>query len=106
MPTRLGPPRRGARPRPREPLARRPDRRALQATARSRSIEGCPCPACAAGLTRGYLRYLVKSRELTGLRLLTLHNLAFVARVMARLRDADRGPLPEEAAALRAGAAP
>ena len=29
-------------------------------------MDGCPCPACAAGLTRGYLRYLAKHRELTG----------------------------------------
>ena len=34
--------------------------------------------------TRGYLRYLARTRELTGMRLLTLHNLAFVQRVMAR----------------------
>ena len=70
-------------------------------------LEGCTCPCCAAGFTRGYLRYLVHARELTGLRLLTLHNLAFVARLMARLRDAiAAGTLAEEAAALRAGAAP
>ncbi len=70
-------------------------------------MEGCPCPACALGLSRGYYRYLAKARELTGMRLLTLHNLAFVARLMARLRDAiAAGTLAEEAAALRAGAAP
>ena len=41
------------------------------------------------------------------MRLLTLHNLAFVARLMARLREAiAAGTLAEEAAALRAGAAP
>ena len=70
-------------------------------------MEGCPCPACALGLTRGYLRYLAKARELTGMRLLTLHNLAFIARLMARLRAAiEAGTLAREAAALRAGAAP
>jgi queuine tRNA-ribosyltransferase len=51
-------------------------------------MEGCPCPACAAGYSRGYLHYLVHQRELTGMRLLTLHNLAFLARLMARLRAA------------------
>ena len=51
-------------------------------------MEGCPCPACAAGLTRGYLRYLARARELTAMRLLTVHNLAFVERVMRRLREA------------------
>ncbi len=70
-------------------------------------MEGCPCPACAVGLSRGYLRYLVHSRELTGMRLLTIHNLAFVARVMQDLRAAIlAGTLPATAAALRAGAAP
>jgi queuine tRNA-ribosyltransferase len=70
-------------------------------------MEGCPCPACALGLTRGYYRYLAKARELTGMRLLALHNLAYVARLMARLRAAiGAGTLAEEAAALRAGAAP
>ena len=26
-------------------------------------MEGCPCPACALGLTRGYLRYLAHARS-------------------------------------------
>jgi queuine tRNA-ribosyltransferase len=70
-------------------------------------MEGCPCPCCAGGHSRGYLRYLAKNRELTGLRLLTLHNLAFVARLMADLRAAvAEGTLAERAAALRAGDAP
>ena len=68
-------------------------------------MEGCPCPACAGGHPRGYLRYLLKARELTGQRLLTLHNLAYVSRLMERLRTAiAEGRLAEEAAALRAGA--
>jgi queuine tRNA-ribosyltransferase len=70
-------------------------------------MDGCPCPACGLGLTRGYYRYLAKARELTGMRLLTVHNLAFIARVMARLRAAiEAGTLAEHAAALRGGAAP
>ncbi len=70
-------------------------------------MEGCPCPACSAGHSRGYLRYLLKNRELTGVRLLTLHNLAYLARLMAGLRAAIAdGTLPAHAAALRAGAAP
>ncbi len=70
-------------------------------------MEGCPCPACALGLSRGYIRYLVHSRELTGMRLLTLHNLAFVQRVMADLRGAILdGTLAERAKHLRAGGAP
>ena len=70
-------------------------------------MDGCPCPACAGGFTRGYLHYLLRAHELTGLRLVTLHNLSFVARLMAELRAAiDGGHLPATAAALRAGAAP
>jgi queuine tRNA-ribosyltransferase len=70
-------------------------------------MEGCPCPACSGGHSRGYLRYLVKNRELTGARLLTLHNLAYVARMMAGLRAAiAAGTLAEHAAQLRAGASP
>ncbi len=70
-------------------------------------MEGCPCPACAIGYTRGYLHYMARARELTAMRLLTLHNLAFLARVMARLRQAVLdGDLAGTAAALRAGQAP
>jgi queuine tRNA-ribosyltransferase len=70
-------------------------------------MDGCPCPACEIELTRGYLCYLARARELTGMRLLTIHNLAFVSRLMARLRAAIvDGTLADEAAALRAGAAP
>jgi queuine tRNA-ribosyltransferase len=69
--------------------------------------EGCPCPTCSYGYTRGYLRYLVKNRELTGLRLLVVHNLAFVRRTMTRLRDAIiAGRLAEQASAIRGGIAP
>ena len=70
-------------------------------------LEGCPCPACARGLSRAYLSYLARAGELTGMRLLTLHNLAFIAGLMADLRGAIiDGRLPEVAAALRAGASP
>jgi queuine tRNA-ribosyltransferase len=70
-------------------------------------LEGCACPACARGLSRAYLSYLLRTGELTGMRLLTAHNLAFIARLMADLREAiHAGRLAEVAAALRAGAAP
>ncbi|MCX6385641.1 MAG: tRNA guanosine(34) transglycosylase Tgt [Solirubrobacterales bacterium] len=70
-------------------------------------LEGCPCPACSQGFSRGYLRYLLRSHELTGMRLVTLHNLSFVARLMQDLRSAIHGgTLAATAAALRAGAAP
>jgi queuine tRNA-ribosyltransferase len=70
-------------------------------------MEGCPCPACSQGLSRAYLSYLARAGELTGARLLTLHNLTFIARLMADLRGAIlTGRLAEVAAALRDGAAP
>ncbi len=70
-------------------------------------MEGCPCPACAVGWSRGYLRYMTKARELTAMRMLTVHNLAFVARLMTRLREAIiAGQLTDVATRLRAGEAP
>ena len=106
MPTRLG--RHGVA------LVPEPERRwrvdltaARWKLSREPIMEGCPCPSCAAGHTRGYLRYLLKQRELTAVRLLTVHNLAYLARLMADLRAAiAAGTLAERAAALRGGAAP
>jgi queuine tRNA-ribosyltransferase len=70
-------------------------------------LEGCPCAACARGYTRAYVHYLLKAREQTAQRLLTLHNLAYLQRLMAELRAAiDAGRLAEAAAAVRAGAPP
>jgi queuine tRNA-ribosyltransferase len=70
-------------------------------------LEGCSCPACAGGFSRAYLHYLLRAHELTGMRLVTLHNLSFIARLMEDLRTAiDQGKMTEMAAALRAGAAP
>jgi queuine tRNA-ribosyltransferase len=75
--------------------------------AREPIMEDCPCPACAGGYSRAYLHYLFGARELTALRLVTLHNLAYVARLMADLRAAiAAGTLAEVAAAVRGGAAP
>jgi queuine tRNA-ribosyltransferase len=70
-------------------------------------LDGCGCPACSGGFTRGYLHYLMRAGELTGLRLVTQHNLWFIARLMDDLRAAvDAGRLAEVAAGLRDGAAP
>jgi queuine tRNA-ribosyltransferase len=70
-------------------------------------LDGCPCPACAHGYTRAYLHYLLKAKEHTAMRLLTIHNLAYLQRLMAELRDAiDEGRLAAAASAVRAGAAP
>ena len=70
-------------------------------------MEGCPCPTCAHGFTRGYLHYCARAGESTGPRLLTLHNLSFMSRLMADLRAAiDAGRLSEVSRRLLAGATP
>jgi queuine tRNA-ribosyltransferase len=70
-------------------------------------IEGCPCPTCSSGYSRAYLHYLLRAGELTGLRLVTLHNLSYIARLMDDLRAAiDEGRFAERAAELRAGQSP
>ncbi len=70
-------------------------------------LEGCPCPACTGGYSRAYLHYLLRAGELTALRLVTLHNLSFISRLMEDLRRAiEAGQLRDVAAALRAGASP
>lgn len=53
-------------------------------------MEDCPCEACTRH-TRGYLHYLLRAKELTGVRLLTLHNLTFMVRLMDRLRASIPG---------------
>ena len=64
--------------------------------------EDCACYACAQGLSRAYLSYLARAGELTGVRLLTEHNLAFLARLMGDLRQAILdGQLSAVAARLR-----
>jgi queuine tRNA-ribosyltransferase len=69
--------------------------------------DGCPCAACAAGFSRAYLHHLFRAGELTALRLVSLHNLSYIARLMSDLRIAVHdGTLEETAAALRSGVPP
>ena len=48
----------------------------------------CDCYACKKNFTRAYIRHLVRADEIFGLRLLTLHNLRYLQRFMAEMRDA------------------
>jgi queuine tRNA-ribosyltransferase len=65
----------------------------------------CPCPACREH-TRGYLHYLTRVNELTAKRLLTLHNLTFMERLMRGLREAIlAGEYAREAERVLAGEA-
>jgi queuine tRNA-ribosyltransferase len=53
-------------------------------------VEGCPCAACARH-DRDYLTYLSRAEELTALRLLVLHNLTYLQRLLAGARSAIAG---------------
>jgi queuine tRNA-ribosyltransferase len=48
--------------------------------------EDCTCYTCRT-LSRAYLRHLVIAKEITGLRLTTLHNLHFMLETMRRIRQ-------------------
>ena len=50
-------------------------------------VEGCPCGACGRH-DRDYLSYLSRAEELTAVRLLVLHNLPYLERLMGRARAA------------------
>ena len=47
--------------------------------------ENCSCPACQ-GFSRVYVRHLIKTEEILGLRLITLHNLHFYLNLMSQAR--------------------
>lgn len=51
--------------------------------------EGCGCYTCRT-FNRAYLRHLFKAKEITGLRLATIHNLHFMLRLMDDIRAAIR----------------
>ena len=49
--------------------------------------EGCQCPACK-NYSRGYIRHLLKAKEMLGMRLCVLHNLYFYNHLMEEIREA------------------
>ncbi len=49
--------------------------------------EACDCYACR-NYTRAYIRHLIKADEINGGRLLSVHNLRFLARLTADIRKA------------------
>ena len=49
--------------------------------------EGCQCPACK-NYSRGYIRHLIKAKEMLGMRLCVLHNLHFYNDLMEKIRTA------------------
>ena len=68
--------------------------------------EGCPCPTCR-DHTRAYLHYLARAGEPTAARLITLHNLTFMAELMRGLREAiEASRFEEHAAGVLGGRSP
>ena len=66
----------------------------------------CPCPACR-DHTRGYIHHLARTNELTGARLITLHNLTFMKALMDGIRAAiEAGIYDQHAAAVLGGTSP
>ncbi|MEK7120686.1 MAG: tRNA-guanine transglycosylase, partial [Patescibacteria group bacterium] len=49
-------------------------------------MKGCQCPACAGGYSRAYISYLIREKEMLGLRLASLHNLYLYFQLMYNLR--------------------
>jgi len=62
-------------------------RKARFASGKDPLVPGCPCPTCA-DHTRAYVHYLCRERELTGVHLLSVHNLAFLEAVVRGAREA------------------
>lgn len=49
--------------------------------------DDCPCYACV-HFTRAYLHHLVRCREISGMRLCTIHNVTFMQRLMQDIQEA------------------
>lgn len=47
----------------------------------------CDCYTCK-NYTRAYIRHLIKANEILGVRLLSIHNLRFLTRLMENVRNA------------------
>lgn len=49
-------------------------------------MKNCQCPACAGNYSRAYISYLIREKEMLGLRLASLHNLYLYFQLMYNLR--------------------
>lgn len=47
--------------------------------------ENCDCYTCK-NYTRAYIRHLINAKEILGVRLLSIHNLRFLTKLMERVR--------------------
>lgn len=50
--------------------------------------EECNCPVCRRGYSRGYIRHLLKAKEMLGMRFCVIHNLHYYNNMMQEIRDA------------------
>lgn len=50
-------------------------------------MKDCRCPACKNGYSRAYIGHLVKSNEMLGMRVASLHNLWLINELVKRLRS-------------------
>jgi queuine tRNA-ribosyltransferase len=57
--------------------------------------EDCDCYTCRT-FSRAYLRHLFKAKEITGLRLATIHNVHYMIKLMAQIREAIRNHVYED----------
>jgi queuine tRNA-ribosyltransferase len=81
-------------------------RRTANREERGPLVEGCPCLACTR-YSRAYVHYLSRAEELSGVRLLTIHNLVYTLEIVRGAREAIRaGSLGAYRDAILAGAAP
>jgi queuine tRNA-ribosyltransferase len=64
-------------------------RRATLAEDERPLVDGCPCRTCRAH-SRAYVHFLSRAEELTGVRLLVIHNLAYLERLVSGARAAIR----------------
>lgn len=49
-------------------------------------MKNCRCPACRAGYSRAYISHLIRSGEMLGMRLTSLHNLWILSELMKKIR--------------------
>jgi queuine tRNA-ribosyltransferase len=69
-------------------------------------VDGCPCEGCRRH-TRAYLHYLARNQDLTGTRLLTLHNITYMHEIVTGARRAiERGAFDYYADAVLGGSTP
>ena len=81
-------------------------RRTANRTETGPLVDGCPCLACTRH-TRAYVHYLSRAEELTGVRLITLHNLVYTAELVRGARAAILdGRFRAYREAINRGAAP